>query len=262
MRLKLRQNILALCVPFCLLLLRICFAAEFQPFLGKINANNINIRSDSRVSSQIITTLSQNDTVEVISESYSWYKIELPQNAPAYIKKNMTECINYSNDHQCQSAKVVKERVNVRLDPNETAAILGKVNQNEVIGITKEEGQWYRVKPPKNTFGWVYKNFVNKIDTPKLALKPQTDNKAEAPATLTAEENVTLEGVIKPYGKIIRRIATHRLITQENQTFLLKGDKKSLDALNNHKVRVQGKKIEAPKQKYPLIEVKILEALN
>jgi len=232
------------------LFFKICSAQEPLPFQGETNANNINIRADSTINAQIICTVNRGEQVDVISEFYEWYKIRLPKLAPVYIKKSMVECIN-----QCENAKVLKNRVNVRLRPIESSPILGKVDKNEIIKILEGKGEWYRIEPIQNSFGWINKRFVNKISAIKKVEK-------ETGAISIQEENITLFGIIKPYGKIFKRVATHKLITCDNQTFLLKGDKKNLDALNYHKVKVMGKIISSPGKKYPVVKINMLEIIN
>lgn len=157
-------------------------AQELFPFQGEVNTNNINIRVDSTSASEVICTLNKNSKVEVLIELYNWYKIRLPKNAPCYIKKNMTDCINYKiNDRpnplpeattkkECQNAKIIKDRVNIRLKPNESSPILGIANKNETVNIITEKGEWYKIEPVQNSFGWAHKKFINKpqvIDSQK-----------------------------------------------------------------------------------------------
>jgi len=124
-------------------------------FQGEINANNINIRSDSTINSKIICIANRGEPVEVIRESYAWYKIRLPKRAPSFIKKNLVELID------TKSAKVIKNNVNIRLGPDESSPILGKADKNEVINILSESGEWYKIEPLANSFGWVHSKFVN-----------------------------------------------------------------------------------------------------
>jgi hypothetical protein len=73
---------------------------------------------------------------------------------------------------------------------------------------------------------------------------------------------LVVEGKINPYGIVLWRKATHKLITSENKIYFLKGERKSLDSLNYHKVKVTGKLISLPSSKYPIIQIDIIEALN
>ncbi len=75
-------------------------------------------------------------------------------------------------------------------------------------------------------------------------------------------KNTIIEGIIKPYGIVFKRPATHKLITSDNKIFLLKGNKKSLDQLNYHRVKVIGKVTGPDSQKYPIIEIEKIEELD
>lgn len=264
MYLKLSCKILALS-----LFIVLCFSFDtlaqenFSPFQGEINSHDINIRSDSTVSAPIICSANKGSLVEVISEFYEWYKIRLPKFSPSYIKKSLVECIGYKEPQKlndCQNGKILKNRANVRLSPDETSPVLGQIDKDEIINIIQEKADWYKIEPIQNSFGWIHKKFVN----PVTNLVSNGVNKTGGEISLPQdnEDNITVKGLIMPYGKFIKRIATHKLLTPDNEIFLLKGSKGSLDALNYHKVKVIGKKVNLPKQKYPLIEVKILEAIN
>jgi len=256
-------------------------------FQGEINANNINIRSDSTVNSKIICAVNKGEPVEVIRESYGWYKIRLPKAAPSFIRKNLVTLIDE------KTVKVIKDNVNIRLNPSESSPILGRAGKNEVINILGDRGEWYKIEPLNNSFGWVNKKFVNPAPQEATAVKPwggmnkaDTINKREevklaqeisakgGPASgwkkenkimdekVSSGESLTIEGIIKPYGKVIKRIATHKLITADNNVFLLKGNKGGLDSLNYHRVRVTGRLIPNKNQKYSIIEIQKIEALD
>jgi len=263
-------NLILASIVFALLFLQVFPLEASCPFQGQINASGTNVRSDSTVSSEIISTLNKGERVEVLEELYDWYKIRLPKSSPSYIKKSFLECLNYRTTEptnapsqpeakkECISAKVLRDRVNIRLHPSTSSVILGVADKNEVVNILKEEGEWSRIEPIANSFGWINKRFLIKIESAK----------EEGTSTVTVspqpqpEENVTLIGIINPYGRFFRRLATHKLVTQDNKVFLLKGDKKSLDSLCWHKVKVMGKRIDEPGQKFPVIEVRILEVAN
>jgi len=231
-------------------------------FQGEINANNIRIRSDSTVSSAIICIANNGEPVEVVKELYGWYRVRLPKTAPSFIKKNLVTVIDE------KTAKVIKDNVNIRLKANESSPIVGKADKNEVINTLEEKGEWYKIEPPNNSFGWVNKKFVNKAsDTINKREEVELDKKIKeenkiADEKASQKENATIEGTIKPYGKVIKRIATHKLVTADNNVLLLKGDKISLDSLNYHKVRVTGKLIHPKKQKHAIIEILKIEALD
>lgn len=230
-------------------------AGENEPdkpilFQGMINSDGINMRADSTTSSEIICKINKGEIAEVTQESYGWYKIRLPHSAPSFIKKGLVMPMGEN------TAKVIKDNVNIRLTPGEGSRILGKVNRNEIVNIVGDEGEWLKIEPVSNSFGWIHKKFVDKAPILKVEdIKPDTGR-------ILLEDNIVLEGVIKPYGKLIKRKATHKLIAKDNNIYLLKGNKGILDTLNYHRVKVTGKLTGPEKQRYPVIEIIKTEVLD
>lgn len=230
-------------------------AEELSPFTGEVNEEGVNIRCDSTVGASIICVAAKGLRLEVVGENYDWYKVRLPRQAPSYVSKELVECAG--SDAGCASGKILKDRVNIRMEPNLSSHILGKASQNETVTIMSEERDWYKILPIQSSYGWIHKKFISKAtaDEPvKAAEKPKEES-------LLAEPTV-IEGVIRPHGFIFKGANSHKLITQDKKIFLLKGDKASLKALNRRKVKVTGHVTGGADQKYPTIEVKILEALD
>lgn len=230
------------------------------PFLGEVNANNINVRCDSTISSQVVISVNKGDSVEVISELYDWYKIKLPKTAPLFIRKDLVNLIDE------KTGKVIKDRVNFRLLANESSPIIGSFNKDEVIKVLEERGGWYKIEPLSNSFGWIHKKFVNK----KAEENRPEDNKtifknednAKAYDIKLPGQNIAIIGIINPYGRVFRRIATHKLIDKDNKIFLLKGNREIFNSLTYQKVKVMGKIMGPAKPKYSLIEVEKIEVLD
>lgn len=230
-------------------------------FQGVINTDDINVRSDSTVSSQAICKINKGDKVEVVQELYDWYKIRLPKTAPSFIKKDLVSVVGNN------TAKVLKNNVNIRMQPSESSWILGKVDKNEVVSILKERDAWYKIEPVNDSFGWIHKSFVEKVSPAnKITQKAKLTPPQEKEVTLinkepVLDEDIILEGVVKPYGKVLRRNATHKMVTPDKKVFLLRGNKESLDNLNYRKVRVTGKLID-PQDYNPVIKITKIEALD
>jgi uncharacterized protein YgiM (DUF1202 family) len=261
-------KIKSIIVFLCFILPTAVFAETFSVFTGQINANGINVRVDATVGAEVVCTLVKGELVEVLQEAYDWYKIRLPAGAPSYIKKSLLECNNVSRNSvnpdfaaqsgKCLSAKVIKDRVNVRLKPTESSWILGKVDQDTVVNIVADEGGWYRIHPVYQSYGWVNKKFVNK----EIVILKKQDVVEKIADTAKLGEPLVVEGKVSPYGIVLWRKATHKLTTSENKIYFLKGNRKSLDSLNYRKVKVIGKLISPDSSKYPILQIDIIEALN
>jgi uncharacterized protein YgiM (DUF1202 family) len=234
----------------------IIFAAEPDSvLLGEVKENNVNIRADSTVSSAVICTMNQGEYVEIIKELYGWYKIRLPKIAPAFIKKTLVSPINQ------KTAKVSANRVNLRLGPAESFAILGKADQGEVVKITQDSGQWYQIEPTRNSFGWINKGFVELVEGKerKGTIEPPA---AEEKKTQQSEELFKATGTIKTFGRAFWRKTTHMLISAENKTYLLSGNRRTLNSFLDRKACVTGKLIAPPNEEYPIIEVINIESAD
>ncbi len=270
----------------------------FTPFTGRINANNINVRVDATTGAPVVCALDNGQLVEVVWKAYGWYKIRLPKTAPSYIKKNLVECINRDaslpEPAKCLNAKVTGERVNIRLGPSESFWILGKVDKLTVVNILAGQGAWYKIEPVHQSYGWVNKKFVDKDRSQTTVLQPMalvlqpaalpkggqttvlqpavlpkgSQTAVLQPAVLpkgsqtAVLQPVVVKGMVSPYGVVLWRTATHKLITAGNKIYFLKGNRKGLDSLNYHRVKVTGKLISPANSKYPIIQVAIIEVLN
>ncbi len=240
---------------------------EEGPYLAEINTKDVNLRSDATITSKVISTLSKGERVEVVAESYDWCKIRLPESVSVYIKKNLAVCLKRSDAstviptsiERCLSAKVTGKRVNIRAKPGEDASIVGVADDGEVVNVASETGSWYRIEPIRNSFGWVNKRFTTKFTA---LTKPEQTSGPGQDKTAALNNLTVFTGTVEPYGVVFFRPATHKLITQDNNIFFLKASQTSLNAFNHQKARITGKIISGLKAKYPVIDVKIIEAAS
>lgn len=243
------------------------------PFNGEIKGNMINVRADSTTGADIICSVNRGEPINVVGQLYDWYKIRIPKGCPSYIKKTLVAPIDD------KTIKVLKDRVNIRLKPDEQAPIIGKANTDEVLTVTGSVGDWFKIEPISSSYGWVNKKFVHPFRTgispekPPQATGEQVEEikKIQEKTPPIVEDNqqgtITAIGVVEPYGKVINRQATHKLIIKDSagftKVFLLKGTKSSLNALNFRSVKVTGKPIGIePQSKYPIIDVTSIQLQN
>ena len=253
----LKPKILILSICLCCVLISVALCAEqIFPFLGRVKAKDINLRIDSTVSSGVICQVRNNERVEVVAELYDWYKIRLPNYAPAYINKEMLELVD------AQTAKVAKDHVNIRLMPSESSPVIGMAARGEAVNILEFRRDWYKIQPVQNSFGWIHKKFVEKDAGGVIPLLSKETPLPPKQLALANQEVVVLEGVLKSYGRVFGRKATHKLIDKDKKVYLLKGNTALLKSLTRLRVKVTGRIVGPSKVKYPLIEVDKVEVLN
>ncbi len=227
----------------------LAFPAQAQYSSGIVNSDDINIRSDSNISSALIAKLSKGQRVEILLEKYDWYKIRLPRYAPAYVKKQFVEI---SQQHK---AKINAKNVNIRLTPSDSAAIIGKSQKDESIEVMAESGQWYKIEPVINSFGWAHKQFITiagPIKTPgqttisvtSIIPQPQTGQPQTA--------DIICEGILQLNAN---KHYPYKLVTQDYAIYLINpGTANNLEELTYQKIKIFAKSYPAPKEKYPVIE--------
>lgn len=246
------------------------YAEDTAPFTGQINAEGINLRVDATTNSAVITTLAKGEQVEVVLEAHEWYKVRLPRKAFVYIKKGLAACIKSTEilnqaapqASRCLSAKLLRDRVNVRLKPAESSPIVGIADKGEVVNVTSESRNWYKIEPIQNSFGWIYKKFVDKAPVAEKPVQKPQALEERISGSGNPEGLAVFSGKVMPYGVVFFRKATHKLVSADNKVFLLKGNRATLNALNYRNVKVVGKITSAPEAKTPVIEVKIIEVAN
>ncbi|MEI6631795.1 MAG: hypothetical protein WCL25_04200, partial [bacterium] len=65
---RLKNKILFFTLVFFIFLFSVSYAQLATLFEAEVKANNINVRSDSTVTSQLICTINKGDAVEVVSQ--------------------------------------------------------------------------------------------------------------------------------------------------------------------------------------------------
>jgi len=234
------------------------FAQGFTEFSGEITSGGINLRTDTTVSSPVVCSLEIGQRVDVVGELYDWYKVRLPKNAPSFVSKPLFECL--PDQTGCKSAKALASRINVRLKPSSDSQILGKVDKDQIVNVLGEKNGWLQIEPIHKSFGYVNKKFV--IKKPYLVepgeTKPEGKSLPEVKDRQAPPEMLVVSGVVYPHGRIFGRLGTHKLVSG-GVTYLLKGNKKSLDAINYKKVKVTGKPF-GYQGKYKVIEIVSIES--
>ncbi|MCB9747707.1 MAG: SH3 domain-containing protein [Candidatus Omnitrophica bacterium] len=128
---------------------------DLFPFVGQISSNSVNIRAGLNKNFEQLCQLSQGEEVLVVEKSYGWYKIKLPLVAKSYISNEFVLTNNNID------GEVVSERVNVRAGPGINHTVLGQINSGYRIQILEVIGDWYRIKPIDESFGWVSEELVS-----------------------------------------------------------------------------------------------------
>lgn len=162
--------------------------------------------------------------------------------------------------------RVKEDRINIRRDSTVSSEIVGRANMGQEVTVIRQAYDWYKIRFPFDApshqagFAWIHKKFVERKPQPVEPPPEMLQSTQPAPGINT----INTAGIIKPYGRVFGRKATHKLIGQDSQIlFLLKGDKKRLNSFNHRKVKINGVNSGLPQnKKFPVIEVISIEEIE
>lgn len=190
-------------------------------------SSGLRVRSGASTSSTVLGTLYSGNSVNIIGESGSWYKIKY-NSSTAYVHKDyITESKpsvdnntssgsgNSSNDNNSSSESIketgiiinVSSNLRVRQNPSSSALVLGYVLNNQTIDIIGKEGSWYKIDF-KGSVGYVSADYV-KISTGSNGGSGSSDSNS----SVSNAYNTVLEELKKHIGSPYAYGGSGELIT-------------------------------------------------
>ena len=127
-------------------------SSAFAATKGKINAEDVNIRTEASTSSEVIKRLSNGVTVTVTENKDGWHKLATASGGVAYVKQDFVTLTQ-------ADAVVEEEFINIRENADISSAVIGVVSKGQTITVTGTEGEWYTVTYNDKS-GYVYNDDV------------------------------------------------------------------------------------------------------
>lgn len=235
-------------------------ACAAESFPGVINTGDVHIRADATVGAISICQAKEGQAVEVVDAAYDWYQITLPDQAPVFV---FAKFVKRDADNEWV---ISGSNVNLRMQPDLGAPILGQVDKGTKVQVITESGEWYRIKPLPSTRGWIHKKFVDRATEPPLQsavslksaqpLPPEARTKPQDAESKKGQQYpvISVQGVLR--SKFFTAVATHKLIASGGkEVYLIRSSTVYLNDYVNEEVRVEGRVTEIPEAADPLIEV-------
>lgn len=130
----------------------------FKPFTGRVTANKVRMRVKADIDSHIIRQFTKNDLLLVVGEEGEFFAVEPPKNTKAYVFRS------YILDDVVEANKV-----NVRLDPNPEAPIIGQLEAGMKVQsqICANNHKWLEIPMPAGSRFYVSKEFIVQAGGPE-----------------------------------------------------------------------------------------------
>lgn len=123
--------------------------------LATAKQNNVNVRAQSHINSEVVVRLKQGDTVTVLKEVVlphpktdepaQWVQIVLPPSTPVWISTSFIDA----------NQAVKPAKLNVRSGPGENYSVVGVLHKGDAVKTIHTKEGWTQIEAPTNSFGFV-----------------------------------------------------------------------------------------------------------
>lgn len=171
---------------------------------GKANQETVRMRKEASTESSVVTLISLDEEVEVLSEEGEWYKIKY-KTYTGYVRKDMldvdgkTEVAQNTNSENTTSQEEIKDKIEIgytgtiaskldlKLVPSITSSNINTIDENSKITIKDIINKWSYVETD-NKSGWVLTSKIKVSEQKNEEVKPE-DNKEQAVEETKKEDN-------------------------------------------------------------------------
>lgn len=228
---------------------------ETFPFVASVKVKTANIRAGQAKGFESVAQVEQGQKLVVISRSFSWYEVRLPESVACYIHSDFVKYL------RGDVGEISGKNVNVRAQPKTASAVLGQLSAPANVKILGREAEgWYRIEPVSGISGWISVDlleFHSLNVPPEKVVEAPTSNIYEAKRQQEAQaveerqeklqefeqkkqEALIVKGTIRALDPVLNDNVRHRLEADGGQVFYLQGYRSVLDGFLNLRVQIQG----------------------
>ena len=132
-----------------------------------VNTDGLNVRKGPSTSYESIGKIDKGTSVEVISESDGWSKINY-KNTTAYVATRYLDKKSTNTEDTTQQYKEIKvvntDGLNVRKGPSTSYESIGKIDKGTSVEVISESDGWSKINY-KNTTAYVATRYLDKISS-------------------------------------------------------------------------------------------------
>lgn len=235
------------------------------PYLGKVTAQDVNIRSGPHTNFEILGKLKKDRAVVVIGKQDAWLKIKLPKSFSLFVSSKFVQV-----EPSATSGIITSNRVNVRAKPNPNSTVIMQLNKGDIIHTRTTVNNWVKIMPPADSFAWISENFIKYVEPfVEKNIKPSVKKAEPKPVDIKkqvrkSQESLPLaEGVVMDSGRLFNRKPLHKLVNDKGRTiYYLEADKKLLDSFSNVHVTIWGDISNEKSFDAPVIKVQKIHTLE
>jgi uncharacterized protein YgiM (DUF1202 family) len=137
-----------------------------------VAANNVNVRGQAKLKSEVITRMTNREPVTVIEEVHlarsgpdepsAWAKIVLPAKAHAWVHTSYIDA----------NKTVIPKTLNLRGGPGENYSILGTLQKGDAVKEVRVKDKWMEIESPANAYAFMAAQYLSQDPTMMAAANP------------------------------------------------------------------------------------------
>jgi uncharacterized protein YgiM (DUF1202 family) len=178
-----------------------------EPGPAVVRQNNVNVRGQAAINSEVIAHLKKGDKVTVLEEitlkkpktdePAKWARIALPAGTAVWVHSSFVD----------MSTKTVKaKKLNLRSGPGENYSVVGHLEKGAAIKEVETKGEWIKIEAPEKTGAFVAAHLLSKdtsgsavaVAPPPRVPPPVTPPPPVPPPVVTPPPPVTTVAVTPP----------------------------------------------------------------
>ena len=155
------------------------------PGLATVVANNVNVRGQPKLKSEVLTHVTKGQSVTVLEEIVNnksgpeepsaWAKIIMPSGSHAWINSMF---LNSSNQ------TVHPKKLNVRSGPGENYSVIGLLQRGDAVKEINKKEDWIEIEQPAGAYAYVAAQYLKQgAEVPEVAAATKTTPPTTAAVT-------------------------------------------------------------------------------
>ncbi|KAA0549286.1 SH3 domain-containing protein [Bacillus sp. BGMRC 2118] len=152
---------------------------------GKVKATSLKVREKGSLTSAVIGSLNNGDSVSIYGEQGSWYEIALNASTRGWvhrdyitISKSEEQPKNEDKPQTTTTAVVTATILNVRDQNTLDGKVIDKVKKGDKLTVLYEQNNWSQVKLPNGKEGWVAGWYLEKTTSSTTPEQPTDSNES------------------------------------------------------------------------------------
>lgn len=136
--------------------------------VGMTTDDKVNLRGGPSTGHQVLAQLSSGTKLEVLGQEGGWFKVATARGTVGWVTDDFFKvggapaaapaAVQASGP---VTASVAASRVNLRQGPGTVYGSFGGMKQGTALTVLARNGEWFKVRSPRGTIGWVAQDLVN-----------------------------------------------------------------------------------------------------